>query len=124
MASRRSDSACWREAPDGGAVEGQVVGRLEQELLVVVQHVQPAFEVGKADRHRLDPLLVGQILHPLLADLVGIGPGRPLGLGLEVHLLEPVVGDFQEIAQFGHGLGPGSGQELDQGKRTNLQNRT
>ena len=48
-----------REAAHRAAVEGQVVLALEQELLVVVQHVQPAFEVGEAHRHRLDALLVG-----------------------------------------------------------------
>ncbi len=88
-----------REAADRRAVEGQVVRRLEQELLVIVQHVQPAFEVGEAHGDRLDALLVVEIAHPLFADHVGGPPGQPLLLGLEVHLLQLVVGDLQKVAQ-------------------------
>ncbi len=47
------------EAADGGAVEGEVVLALQQELLVVVEHVQPAFEIAEEHGHGLDPLLVG-----------------------------------------------------------------
>jgi hypothetical protein len=50
-----------REAADRRAVEGQIVRRLEQELLVIVQHVQPAFEVGETHGDRLDALLVVEI---------------------------------------------------------------
>ncbi len=88
-----------REAADRGAVEGQVVGRLEQEFLVVVEHVQPAFEVGEAHRHCLDALLVGEVLDARLADLVDRLARHALLLGGEVHLLELVVGDLQEIPQ-------------------------
>jgi hypothetical protein len=59
-----------REAPDGRAVEGEVVGRLQQELLVVVEHVEAALEVGEAHRHGLDPLLVGQVLDALVTDAI------------------------------------------------------
>jgi len=62
--------------------------------------VQPAFQVGKADRHRLDALFVGEVLHPLVADLVAAGPGQALGLGLEVHLFQAIVGDFQKISEI------------------------
>jgi len=93
------------EAADRGAVEGQVVGRLEQELLVVVEHVQPAFEVGEADRDRLDPLFVVQVLHPRLADLARVLAADAFRLGGEVHLFELVVRDLQEVAQRLHRSG-------------------
>ena len=73
----------------------------EQELLVVVEHVQAAFEVAEAHGDRLDALLVGQVLHALLAELVGLLAVEALLLGLEVHLLELVVGDLEEVAQAG-----------------------
>ena len=57
------------ESANRGAVEGQVLVGPEQKLLVVVQQVEAAFKVGEQDRHSLDPLLVGQIFHPLFADL-------------------------------------------------------
>jgi hypothetical protein len=43
--------------------------------------VHPTLEVGEAHGDRLDPLLVGQVLGPLLADLVGLAAGEPLALG-------------------------------------------
>ena len=88
-----------REPPDGRPVERQVVGRLQQELLVVVEHVEAALEVRETHRDGLDALLVREVLHPLLADLVGRHAVQPLLLGGEVHLLQPVVGNLQEIAQ-------------------------
>src|SRR5260370_1762320 len=45
------------EAADGRAVEGQVVPALDKELLVVIEHVQPAFQVAEQDRDGLDALL-------------------------------------------------------------------
>jgi hypothetical protein len=90
-----------REAADGRAVEGQVVRRLEQELLVVVQHVQPALEVGEAHRHRLEPALVGQVLDALLAHLADVHALDTLALGFQVHLLELVVRDLEEVPKPG-----------------------
>ena len=58
------------EAADRGAVEGEVVPALEQKLLVVVEHVQAAFEVAEEHGHGLDALLVGQILEALFLNLV------------------------------------------------------
>jgi hypothetical protein len=95
MPSRRSDSAC-REKP---RIERQVVGGLQQELLVVVEHVEAALEVGEADGHRLDALLVRQVLHPLLADLAGFLAGHAVGLGLDVHLLQLLVRDLEKVAK-------------------------
>jgi hypothetical protein len=90
-----------REAADAGTVEGEVVAGLEQELLVVVQHMEAAFQVRETHGHGLDPLLVGQVLHALFTDLIGRYPVEALALGLEIHLLQGVVGDFQEVAQRG-----------------------
>ena len=47
------------KAADRRSVKGQVVPALEQELLVIVEHVQPALEIGEQDGQGLDALLVG-----------------------------------------------------------------
>src|ERR1039457_3824301 len=39
------------EAADGRSVEGEVVPAVDQELLVVVEHVQPAFEIAEEHGH-------------------------------------------------------------------------
>ena len=82
------------------AVEGEVVVALDQELLVVVQHVQPAFEIAEEHGHRLDALLVGQILEPLFAELVGRNTVPALLLGREVQLFELSVREFEKIAKW------------------------
>src|SRR5690242_5232233 len=46
------------EAANRGTIKGQVIPALEQELLVVIEHVQPAFEVAEQHGDGLDPLLV------------------------------------------------------------------
>jgi hypothetical protein len=89
-----------REAPNRRAVERQVVRRVEQELLVVVEHVQPAFEVGEAHRDGFDALLVGQVLEAALAHLAAVLAGQPVGLGLEVHLLELFVRDLEKLTEL------------------------
>ena len=63
--------------------------------------MQAAFEVGEADRHRLDPALVGQVVHAGFLDLARVLPRQAVGLGLKVHLFELVVGDFEEVAEGG-----------------------
>ena len=61
--------ALRREPTNRGAVERQVVGRLDQELLVVVQHVQPTFEVAEQNGDSLDAFFVRQVFEPLLLNL-------------------------------------------------------
>ena len=87
------------EATDRRAVEGQVVVRLDQEFLVVVEHVQAAFQVAKAHRHRLDALLVGQVAQALLGQLIHGRTGRALGFSFEVELFQLAIGDLEEVAQ-------------------------
>src|ERR1019366_8349243 len=45
-----------REPADGRTVEGHVVPVLDQEFLVVVEHVQATFEIAEQQRHRLNAL--------------------------------------------------------------------
>ena len=101
IARRRSDSACCEKPRIDDPSNVRLSGRRQQELLVVVEHVEAALEVGEADRHRLDALLVPQVPLALLADAVGRHPVEPLALGLEVHLLELVVGNLQEVPKRG-----------------------
>ena len=86
-----------RKAADRRSVERQVVVALHQELLVVVQHVQPAFEVAEQHRNRLDAALVGQVLETLFLDDIGSNALPALLLGLQVQVLEFCVGKFQVI---------------------------
>src|SRR3979490_1057028 len=53
--------ALCSEAANGRAVEGEIVPALEQELLVVIEHVQPAFEIAEQHGHSLDSRLIRQI---------------------------------------------------------------
>lgn len=39
--------------------------RPEEEFLVVVQHVEPALDVGEGHGHGLDALLPGQVRHAI-----------------------------------------------------------
>jgi hypothetical protein len=61
--------------------------------------MQPTFEVGEADGDGLDALLVRQVAHPRLADIVGTRPRLSVGLGRQVQLLQLVVGDLQKLTQ-------------------------
>ena len=61
------------EAADGRAVEGELVGA-QQEFLVVIQHVQAAFQIRESDGHGLDALLAIQIIAALFFDLGHGGP--------------------------------------------------
>ena len=92
--------ALRRKAANRRAVEGEIVPTLDQKLLVVIQHVQPALEIAKEHGHSLDPLLVGQILQPLFLDLVDRDTLTALFLRLQIQFFQFVVGECQEIAQF------------------------
>jgi len=49
-----------RESADRGAVKRQVVPALDQKFLVVIKHVQAAFQIAEQHRNGLDPLFVRQ----------------------------------------------------------------
>ncbi len=53
------------------AVEGQVLVGLQKKLLVVIEHVQAAFQIGEQHRDRLHALVIREKLQPLLLNLVG-----------------------------------------------------
>jgi hypothetical protein len=82
-----------RKAADRRAVEGQVLIGLEQELLVVVEQVKAAFEVAEQHGDSLDPLLIGQVLQPLLTNLVGRNAIGAVCLGLQVEFFQLLVGE-------------------------------
>ncbi len=58
-----------RESANGRSVEGHVVPVLDEPLLVVIEHVQPAFEIAEQQRHGLDALLVRQVLEAFFLNL-------------------------------------------------------
>ncbi len=94
--------ALRREAANRRPVEGQIVGRLDHELLVVVEHVQAAFEVAEHDGDGLDPLIVGQILDALFLQLVRRHAVLPLLLDGQIQFFELAVGEHEVVAQFGN----------------------
>ena len=88
------------EAADRRAVEGQIVPALDEELLVVIEHVEAAFEVAEQDRDRLDALLVREVLEALLLNLVHGHAAQALGLRLQVQIFQFRVGKLQKVLQF------------------------
>jgi len=88
------------ESANRRSVERQVVVRLDQELLVVVQHVQPAFEIAEEHRHGFDALLVAEILETLLLDLVGRDAILALLFGGEIQFFELAIRQHQKIAKI------------------------
>ena len=59
-----------REPPNRGAVKRQVVPALDKKLLIVVEHVQTAFQIAEQHGDGLDSLFVGQVLEPVLLNLL------------------------------------------------------
>ena len=74
--------ALRRKAADRRAVKRQVVPALDQELLVVIEHVQAALEVAEQHGNCFDALLVAQILDALLLYFVRCNTIQALLLGL------------------------------------------
>jgi hypothetical protein len=81
-----------RETSNRRAVEGHVVPAFEQELLVVIEHVQPAFEVAEQQGYGLDAFLVRQVLEALLLNLVNRDAAHPLLLGMQIQFFQFGIG--------------------------------
>src|SRR5579859_4416997 len=79
------------KAADRRSVKSQVVPALDQELLVVVQHMQPAFKIAEEHGYGLDALLIGQILEPGFLDLVHGNAIFALLLRLQVQVFQFVI---------------------------------
>lgn len=79
------------KATDGGSVEGKVVPTLDQKFLVIVQHVQTAFEVAEQYCHRFNPLFVGQILQPLILNFVQGNAVLALLFRLQIQLFQFLI---------------------------------
>ena len=97
------------ESADGGAVEGEILVGAEQKLLVVIEQVEAAFEIGEQHRHGLDALFVGQVFEAFFADLVDGNTADAISLGLQVEFFELLVREGKEIAVIGrHGSPSGN----------------
>src|ERR1051325_5313466 len=73
---------------DRRSVKSQVVPALQQELLVVIEHMQTAFQIAEHHRHSLDSLLVGQVLQPLFTNGFGIDALLPLLFRRKIQLFQ------------------------------------
>src|SRR5580704_218274 len=92
------------KSTDRRAVKSQVVPALDDEFLVVVEHVQTAFQVAEKNGDGLDAFLVGEILDPFLPDLVLRNTILPLLFSLQVHFFERFIREREKTAQIGrHG---------------------
>jgi len=97
------------ETANRGTIEGQVIEALDEEFLVVVEHVQAAFEVAEQDRDRLDVPLIGEILDAFFLDDVGGNAVLALLFYGQVFLFEFFVAEGKEIAKFGRHASPKGG---------------
>ena len=88
------------ESANRGAIEGEIVPALDQELFIVVQHVQTAFEVAEHDGDGLDALLVRQILQAFFLKLMNGHAAMSLLLGVQVQFFQFRVGKGEEILKF------------------------
>ena len=82
-----------RKAANRGAVKGQVVIAPDQELLVIVQQVQAAFEIAEQNGDSLDAFFIRQILQTRVADLVRRYTVEPVALGLKIEFLQLLVSE-------------------------------
>jgi hypothetical protein len=73
-----------RKTANRGSVESQVVPALDQELFIVIEHVQAAFEVAEQQGNGFDALLIGQILETAFPDLLDRSALQTLLLGFEI----------------------------------------
>ena len=87
-----------REPANRRAVERQVLVGPQQKLLVVIQQVQPAFQVGEQHRDCLDPFFVRKVLQTLLADLIRRHAIQAVGFRLQIELFQLAVRESQKIA--------------------------
>ena len=92
--------ALRRKPADRRSVEGQVVPALDKELLVVIEHVQAAFQVAEQDRDRLDALLIRQVPQAFLLNLVHGHATLALRLGGQVQFFQLPIGEGQKVLQF------------------------
>ena len=49
------------KSPDGGAVESKVVPRVQEVLLVVIEHVEAPLDIGEAERYRFQAFLAFKV---------------------------------------------------------------
>jgi hypothetical protein len=72
------------ETANGRPVEGKIVPTLKQELFVVVQHVQAAFQIAEQNSHGFDSFLVRQVLETSFPHLVSGDAILPFLFGFQV----------------------------------------
>ncbi len=90
--------ALRRKAANRRAVEREVVVRAQQELLVVVEHVQAPFEIAEEHRERFDLGLARQVAQPLFLQGVQRNALLTLSLCMQVQVFELGVREHQKIA--------------------------
>jgi len=94
------------KAANGRPVKREVIPALDEELLVVIEHVQPAFEVAEEDRHGFNPFLVAQVLEALSLNLLRGNACEPFLLGAQIQFFQFAVGEFQVVLQIGAHASP------------------
>ncbi len=87
-----------REPADGRPVKGQIAQRFQQELLVVIEHVQTSLNVRETQGHRLDMCFLFQPRRVLLLQLLCAGLLGTLRR-LEIHGFQLIIGDFEKALQ-------------------------
>src|SRR6267142_1916417 len=88
-----------RKTADRRAVKSEVVPALDQELLVVVEHVETTFKVAEQDSDGLDALFVGEILQARFLYFVDRYAILALLFSLQIQLFQFVIREFKKITQ-------------------------
>ena len=82
---------------NGRTVKGKVVPTFDEKLLVIIEHVQAAFQIAEKHRHGFDSFLLRQILQALFPHLLDGYSLHPLFLGCQVQVFQFAVGKFQVV---------------------------
>src|SRR5260370_41773309 len=109
------------EPPNRGTVERQIIPAFDQKLLVVIEHVQAAFEVAEQHGHGFDALFIRQILEAFFLNLVFGNSFLTLLLGFQIQLLQLIIGKGEKISQFVRHESPQSGIRLKLGANLGRQ---
>ena len=91
-----------RKTVDRRTVESQRVMGLFEEFLVVVEHMEAAFEVRKTDGHGFQLAFVVEIAEIFFTQGVVVHVVLDIRFGFEIQGFEFVVRNFFEIAYFDH----------------------
>ena len=88
------------ESANRRPVEGQVVPALDEQLLVVIEHVQAAFQIAEQNGHGFDAFLVREVFQAFFLNLADRNALHALFLGVQVQFFQFAVRQVEKVLQF------------------------